>query len=186
MGWVTWHKVEEFGLREWSGGSSRPRPISASSRWPGTFDLTDRSGNQWLLRAGVREFDRQAPLQWKTWMGDYGSLRGYPAGVLTGDGGSWASLDVRLGWDMWRALKVPLLKNWGLQPIGFADYGHTWNKPGAVCRGARGRGSGLAGRCGFRVRASGSICPGWGPTTSSGCMRRRRWGRGATSMGGGS
>ena len=95
----------------------------------------DRSGNRWLLAGGVREFDRQTPLQWKTWMGDYGTLRGYPAGVLTGDGGSWASLDLRLGWDMWRALRVPLLKGLGLQPIGFADYGHTWNKSGSYAAG---------------------------------------------------
>ena len=28
-----------------------------------------------------------------------------------------------------------MLKNWGLQPIGFADYGHTWNKPGEYAAG---------------------------------------------------
>jgi hypothetical protein len=115
-GFVAWHRVRHADFRQ----------VKLSGR----LDLMDRSGNQWLLQGGVREFDRQAPLQWKTWMGDYGTLRGYPAGVLTGDGGSWASLDLRLGWDMWRALKVPLLKGLGLQPIGFADYGHTWSKPG--------------------------------------------------------
>jgi len=128
-GFVVWHNVRNSDfVRGLDGAPSEAdfRQVKLS----GKLDLMDRSGNQWLLRGGVREFDRQVPLQWKTWMGDYGTLRGYRAGVLTGDGGSWASLDMRLGWDMWRALKVPLLKNLGLQPIGFADYGHTWNKPG--------------------------------------------------------
>ncbi len=133
-GSMVWHNVRNS---EFVGGLAGA-PSEADFRQfkvSGKFDWTDRSGNRWLLRAGVREFDRQVPLQWKTWMGDYGSLRGYRAGVLTGDGGSWASVDVRLGWDMWRALRVPLLKNLGLQPIGFADYGHTWNKPGQYVAG---------------------------------------------------
>ncbi len=133
-GYVTWHQVKNSAFVSGQPGS----PTEADFRQvklSGELDLTDRSGNQWLVRAGVREFDRQAPLQWKTWLGDYGSLRGYPAGVLTGDGGSWAALDVRLGWDMWRSLKVPLLKGLGLQPIAFADYGHTWSKPGPYAEG---------------------------------------------------
>jgi len=133
-GWVAWHQVRNSDFVSGLDGS----PADADFRQvnlSGKLDLTDKGGNQWLLRAGVSEFDRQAPLQWKTWLGDYGTLRGYPAGVLTGDGGSTASLDVRLGWDMWRALRVPLLKGLGLQPIGFADYGHTWSKPGPYAEG---------------------------------------------------
>ncbi|MEN8007354.1 MAG: hypothetical protein ABFS42_10090 [Candidatus Krumholzibacteriota bacterium] len=133
-GYVVWHNVRNSDFVRGLAGA----PTEADFRQvklSGTLDLMDRSGNQWLLRGGVREFDRQVPVQWKTWMGDYGTLRGYPAGVLTGDGGSWASLDLRLGWDMWRALRVPVLKKLGLQPIGFADYGHTWSKPGPYAEG---------------------------------------------------
>ena len=131
---VIWHKVKNSDFVQGLGGA----PQEADFRelgFAGELDLLDRSGNQWLLRGRHREFDRQVPLQWKTWLGDYGTLRGYPAGILTGDAGSWASLDVRAGWDMWRALKVPLLKNLGLQPIGFADWGHTWSKPGPYPEG---------------------------------------------------
>jgi hypothetical protein len=133
-GRVIWHKVKNSDFVRGLDGS----PEEADFRelnFSGELDLLDRSGNQWLLRGRHREFDRQVPLQWKTWLGDYGSLRGYQAGELTGDAGSWASLDVRFGWDMWRALRVPLLKNLGLQPIGFADWGHTWSKPGPYPEG---------------------------------------------------
>ncbi len=133
-GFVVWHNVRNSDFVSGLDGASEEADFR-QVKLSGELDLMDRSGNQWLLRGGVKEFDRQVPLQWKTWMGDYGTLRGYRAGVLTGDGGSWASLDMRLGWDMWRALKVPLLKGLGLQPIGFADYGHTWSKPGPYAEG---------------------------------------------------
>ncbi len=32
--------------------------------------------------------------------------------------------------DPFRALGVPLLKRWGLQPIGFVDWGRTWTESG--------------------------------------------------------
>jgi len=131
---VVWHKVKNSAFVRGLDGAPEEADFREMT-FAGELDLMDRSGNQWLLRGGVQEYDRQVPLQWKTWMGDYGSLRGYPAGVLTGDGGSWGSLDMRMGWDMWRALKVPLLKGLGLQPIGFADYGHTWSKPGPYAEG---------------------------------------------------
>jgi len=133
-GGVIWHKVKNSDFVRGLDGAPEEadfRELNLS----GELDLLDRSGNQWLLRGRVREFDRQVPLQWKTWLGDYSTLRGYRAGVLTGDAGSWASLDARFGWDMWRALKVPLLKNLGLQPIGFADWGHTWSKAGPYPEG---------------------------------------------------
>ena len=91
------------------------------------MDMLDKFGNQWLLRGAHREFDGTAPVQWKTWLGDYETLRGFRAGELTGDAGAHASLDGRFGFDVWRAARVPVLKNWGLQPIGFVDWGKTWD-----------------------------------------------------------
>jgi len=131
---VTWHTVENSTFVTGLPGAPTDAEFREVNLY-GELDLLDQAGNQWLLRSRLREFDRQVPLQWKTWLGDFNTLRGYPAGELTGDAGSWASLDVRLGWDMWRALRVPVLKNWGLQPIGFADWGHTWNKPGLYAVG---------------------------------------------------
>ena len=96
-----------------------------------------------------RETDRPAPVQWKTWLGDYGTLRGYRAGELAGDRGAWASLDLRLDFDLWRTLQVPGLKSAGLQPLLFADWGWTENRTGPVAPGA--------------VDAADPDHPGWGP-----------------------
>jgi len=115
---MTWHDLDGASLREWQVG--------------GELDLLDTFGNQWLLRGNHREFDTTAPVQWKSWLGDYGTLRGYRAGELTGDVGAHASLDARFGFDVWRAVRMPVLKNWGLQPIGFVDWGKTWDAPGSA------------------------------------------------------
>ena len=125
---VTWHELSGFA----PGSSLREIQVS------GQLDLLDGLGNQWLLRGAHREFDGTAPVQWKSWLGDHGTLRGYEAGELTGDAGTHASLDARFGWDIWRAARVPILKNWGLQPIGFVDWGHTWDNG----EGANGPGEG--------------------------------------------
>lgn len=117
-GEVKWHDLDGAALREWQVN--------------GQLDVLDGFGNQWLLRGAHREFDGTAPVQWKSWLGDYGTLRGYQAGELTGDVGAHASLDARFGFDVWRAARVPLLKNWGLQPIGFVDWGKTWDARGSV------------------------------------------------------
>ncbi len=124
---LVWHDLDGQALREWRAGAQ--------------LDVLDKFGNQWLLRGAHREFDATAPVQWKSWLGDYGTLRGYAAGELTGDVGAHASLDARFGFDVWRAAHVPLLKNWGLQPIGFVDWGKTWDAPGSAAgpdEGARG------------------------------------------------
>ncbi|MDX2474730.1 MAG: BamA/TamA family outer membrane protein, partial [Candidatus Krumholzibacteria bacterium] len=118
---VTWHELQDTAGLEVSR-----REIRVS----GALDLLDKFGNQWLLRGTHREFDDTAPVQWKTWLGDYGTLRGFGAGELTGDAGAHASLDGRFGFDLWRAARVPVLKNWGLQPIGFVDWGKTWDRGG--------------------------------------------------------
>jgi hypothetical protein len=104
----------------------------------GRVDLLDGLGNQWVLKGRVRDLSRAGstdigqagPTQWKTWLGDHGTLRGHRAGELTGDGGAWASLDVRPNWDLFHAIRFPVLKKWGLQPHVFGDWGRTWDNPG--------------------------------------------------------
>ncbi len=119
---ATWHEARS------DGGDVSLRELQVT----GQLDLLDRFGNQWLLQGTHRQFDQTAPVQWKSWLGDYGSLRGYQAGELTGDAGTHASLDARFGFDLWRAAHIPVLKNWGLQPIGFMDWGQTWDTGDAV------------------------------------------------------
>jgi len=93
----------------------------------GQLDLLDGLGNQWLLKASHGGFDGTAPVQMKSWLGDYGSLRGYGAGELTGDADIHASLDTRFGFDLFQMARIPVLKKWKLQPIGFVDWGKTWD-----------------------------------------------------------
>jgi hypothetical protein len=119
-GEVTWH---DFRNTPVLGGETTMREVKIS----GQLDLLDRFGNQWLVRGAHRGFDGSPPVQWKSWLGDYGTLRGYNAGELTGDSGAHASLDARFSFDLFRAAKVPVLKSWRLQPIGFLDWGKTWD-----------------------------------------------------------
>ena len=115
---VTWHNMSVG-----SGADTALREVHLAGQW----GVLDKMGNQWLLRADHREFDGDAvPVQWKAWQGDYGTLRGYRAGELVGNAGAHASLDLRMGFDLWRAVRFPVLKNLGLQPIGFVDWGKTW------------------------------------------------------------
>jgi len=102
--------------------------VSAGAR----AQLLDERGNEWVVRGGYRAFDGQAPRQWRTWLGDWGTLRGYPAAALSGDRAMWASVDLRLGVDPFHALRVPGLKSLGLQPILFADHGQAWAEAGPL------------------------------------------------------
>jgi len=102
------------------------------------IDALDGMGNQWVVRGRVRDLSRAGgmdigaagPIQWKTWLGDHGTLRGHKAGELTGDGGAWGSVDFRPNWDLFSALRIPVLKKWGLQPHLFGDVGRTWDNSG--------------------------------------------------------
>ena len=124
---MTWHHAASATFTSGWGTDTRDlREIEVGGR----IDLLDRHGNRWLLKGRHREFDGQAPWQWRAWMGDYSTLRGYPAGELVGDAGTWGSLDLRLGWDIPRAMRMPLLKNWGIQTIGFADWARTRQEAG--------------------------------------------------------
>ncbi len=119
-GEVTWHDLEDTPI---VGGEASMREVKAT----GQLEMLDRWGNQWLLQGSHEGFDGPAPVQWKSWLGDYGTLRGYNAAELTGDAGIHASLDTRFGFDLFQAARVPFLKNWGLQPIGFVDWAKTWD-----------------------------------------------------------
>lgn len=96
------------------------------------LDYLDGLGNQWLLRGSHRRQDKPAPRQWRYWLGDFnenqGMLRGYQAGELSGEIASSASVDLRLNFDLWRTLHVPLLGRLNMQPILFGDWGHTRNR----------------------------------------------------------
>lgn len=103
------------------------------------IDLLDRHGNRYLLRGRFGGTDRRAPVQWRQYLGDYGTLRGYPHLALAGDQGASAALDVRWGFDLWRSLRVPVLRNLQLQTITFVDWGQTWSETGAdAAQGAQG------------------------------------------------
>ncbi len=94
----------------------------------GEWDYLDPVGNRWILAGNHFAYDDNVPIQMKTWYGDWGSLRGYPAGTLYGEVGQRISFDIRLGFDLWEQLGVPLLDDLGLQPHLFADYARTKSK----------------------------------------------------------
>lgn len=127
-GSVQWHRV--------FGGELLDRLVPEGASPPEHADfrflrlslqgsIIDRFGTEYLLRGGWTAFDRQAPTQWKTYLGDYRSLRGYRVREMAGDQAGWASLDIRWGFDLFRALRVPLLSKLGLQPITYFDYGRA-------------------------------------------------------------
>ncbi len=127
----TWGPLQLEGDYTWHEFQKAPALGSDTSRQQfqvnGHVDWLDKWGNQWLLKGSHKRLDGTAPVQMKSWLGDYGSLRGYGAGELTGDADLHASLDTRFGFDLFRMAKVPILKHWQLQPIGFVDWGKTWD-----------------------------------------------------------
>jgi hypothetical protein len=84
------------------------------------LDYLDGLGNRWFVRGHHRRQDKPAPRHWRSWLGDFnenqGMLRGYEAGELSGEIASSASVDLRLNFDLWRTLHVPLLKRFRMQP----------------------------------------------------------------------
>lgn len=99
-------------------------------RWSlaGRREVLDGAGNQWILMFKHTAWDRTAPRQWKSWLGDRAGLRGYPAGSLSGDRATNISLDLGLGHDLLGESNIPLLKDGHLQPLLFADWGRTPNQ----------------------------------------------------------
>jgi len=137
---VRWRGLWLQGLQEWHRVTDNDLPDVAAAddgaAWYRHFVLKamwqerDPWGDVWVLRGNWNSVDRQAPLEWKTYLGDYGTLRGYEALELVGDRGGWASLDVRWNVDLFRALRIPLLERLGLQPITFADWGRVSRREG--------------------------------------------------------
>jgi len=128
-GWHDWHRVTDSPLPDVAAaGTAWYRRFALKAAWLGR----DSWGDEWMLRANWRTLDRQAPLEWMTYLGDVGSLRGFAARELAGDRGAWASLDVRWDVDLFRALRIPLLKKLGLQPITFVDAGRVERIAGAL------------------------------------------------------
>jgi hemolysin activation/secretion protein len=137
--WRQWHLWSELQWhRIFGGGYLDAWPEQADRldlrRLRAGLDgrLIDRWGNEYLLRGRWVSCDRQAPLEWKSYLGDYATLRGFPAGEIAGDQAGWASLDVRWGVDLFGLLHVPLLGGLGLQPIAFVDYGRALQLDGPL------------------------------------------------------
>lgn len=147
-------------------GFAGDQPDLMSWHWSARWQRPDALGNRWTLRAGGRGVDGVAPAQHRAWLGDWrpdfggdradaapeaaGSLSGWPAGSLLGDRGAWASVEVDLNVDPWRALRVPGLRDLQLRPLLFAEWaeargaaGEAW--PGASGAGVRGVGAPPAG-----------------------------------------
>lgn len=126
---IGWHRVDQSSWLSAQPGmpeSDDFRRIGAHA----TLNTLTGWGHRVILSGHYREVDRRAPLQWKTYLGDYNTLRGYQHAEIVGDRGAWAALDIRWDWDLWRALRVPWLKNLGLQPVTFMDWGETWDHAG--------------------------------------------------------
>jgi hypothetical protein len=94
----------------------------------GSWSYLDKAGNRWALQGRIFTLDKVAPSQMQVWYGDWGSLRGHPAGAINGDSGQNVTFDLRFGFDLWETLGVPLLGGLGLQSHVFADYAATQSK----------------------------------------------------------
>lgn len=148
--------------------------------WSARWQRPDALGNRWTLRAGGRGVDGAAPAQHRVWLGDWrpdgggggsaGSLCGWPAGSLLGDRGAWASFELDLNVDPWRALRVPGLRGLQLRPLVFAEWAGAWGQAGEAWPGA----DGLAadGRAGVGVRGAGAPPTGSRADVGLGFSRR--------------
>lgn len=160
---VSWNRVSDADAALLDDGAPAwYRRLDAGTR----VTRHDPLRNTWVLRGSWTSVDRQAPLQWKTWLGDWGTLRGYEAQELVGDRGGWASLDVRWNLDPFRTLRIPVLKKLGLQPVTFVEAGRTWSADGGdpllePAMGAQGwradAGFGLSRTIGFGERGPTSL-----------------------------
>jgi hypothetical protein len=163
----------------YSGGESDLVGWHWSARW----QRPDALGNRWTLRTGGRGVDGAAPSQHRVWLGDWrpdggggaggagaGSLCGWPAGSLLGDRGAWASFELDLNVDPWRALRVPRLRGLQLRPLVFAEWAAAWGQAGEAWPDA----DGLAadGRAGVGVRGAGAPPTGSRADVGLGFSRR--------------
>lgn len=149
--------------------------------WSARWQRPDALGNRWTARAGGRGLDGAAPAQHRVWLGDWrpadggggsggGSLCGWPAGSLLGDRGAWASLELDLNLDPWRALRVPGLRGLQLRPLLFAEWAGAWGQAGEAWPGADG--AAADGRAGVGVRGDGAPPTGSRADVGLGFSRR--------------
>ncbi len=110
------------GLTRLAGLSRKgPLGLTGAISWQGQDGL----GDSWSVRMHGRHWDRSAPLQDQVWLGDAGTLSGWPAGRLRGNEGIWGSVTVEGAGDVLRALRIPVLGGWRLQPVGLVEAGWT-------------------------------------------------------------
>lgn len=145
--------------------------------WSARWQRPDALGNRWTVRAGGRGVDGAAPAQHRVWLGDWrvdgaegGSLCGWPAGSLLGDRGAWASLELDLNVDPWRALRVPGLRGLQLRPLLFAEWAGAWGQAGEAWPGADAVAA--DGRAGVGVRGDGAPPTGSRADVGLGFSRR--------------
>ncbi len=118
--WGVQHISDSRFLAIYGGGEqlSSVETLKVSGSW----DYLDPAGNRWIVKGNYFALGEIAADQMQTWYGDWGSLRGYPAGVLHGEVGQNAAIDLRFGFDFWKALGVPVLRDLGIQHHVFVDY----------------------------------------------------------------
>ena len=124
---VQWHRVTDSPLLDLNtDNGAAPDRLDYRRACAGlSGGILDKFGNEYLVKLQGEVWDRQVPVQWKTFLGDYPTLRGYTARALAGEEAVWASLDVRFGFDLFRAIKFPWLKKLGLQPLVLFDWGRA-------------------------------------------------------------
>ncbi len=118
------HWRYEGGVTKLAGlGSDHRGPLQLGFkvRWRGM----DSQGTAWFVTMQGRRWTRTAPLQDQIWLGDTGSLSGWSAGVLRGNSGCWGSVGADGSGDLLRSLRLPVLKELGLQPVGLLEVGLT-------------------------------------------------------------
>jgi len=112
------------GVTRLAGLSSKgPLGWNMAVSWQGLDGL----GNAWRVQVHGLRWDRSAPLQDQMWLGDAGTLSGWSAGRLRGNEGIRGSVTVEGAGDLLRALRIPVLGGWRLQPVGLVEAGWTGN-----------------------------------------------------------
>ncbi len=121
---ISWNRLQDSPLA-WVVSEDSGNAWYRRVRLEGWITRRDPGANIWMLRGRWCSVDRAAPLEWMTWLGDEGTLRGYELMELGGDRGGFASLDVRWNVDPFEAMKIPLLRDLHLRQIPFVDYDST-------------------------------------------------------------
>ena len=91
---VQWHWVSDSPLLDlYADNGSVPERLDYRRAHAGlSGSLLDKFGNEYLVKLQGEVWDRQVPVQWKAFLGDYPTLRGYTARALAGEEAVWAAL----------------------------------------------------------------------------------------------